>query len=80
MTGSFGQHAEDAHLPVALASMIAKYVRDLMMLRMNRFFGSRMPELKPTAGYVTDARRYLDQIGPLMKRLGISPSQLIRQV
>ena len=80
LTVSFGPHAEDTHLPVALASMIAKYVRDLMMLRMNRFFGSLLPELKPTAGYVTDARRYLDQIGPLMKRLGISPSQLIRQV
>ena len=80
LTVSFGPHAEDAHLPVALASMIAKYVRDLMMLRMNRFFGSRLPELKPTAGYVADARRYLDQIGPLMKRLRISPSRLIRRV
>lgn len=55
----FVPEAEDAHLPVALASMTAKYIRELAMARFNRYWSGRMPELKPTAGYVTDARRWL---------------------
>lgn len=53
--------AEDAHLPVALASMAAKFVRELAMARFNRYWSSRVPgvQLKPTAGYVRDARRWL---------------------
>ncbi len=55
----FRPKAEEAHLPVALASMTAKLVRELTMGRFNRYWCSRMPELKPTAGYVQDARRWL---------------------
>ncbi|MFG0305471.1 MAG: hypothetical protein ACF8Q5_04575 [Phycisphaerales bacterium JB040] len=51
--------AENRHLPVALASMAAKLVRELAMARFNRYWAARLPELKPTAGYVTDARRWL---------------------
>ena len=54
--------AEDAHLPVALASMAAKLVRELAMARFNRYWAARSPELKPTAGYVQDARRWLRDI------------------
>ena len=55
----FEPEAEDRRLPVALASMTAKYVRELAMARFNRYWSGRAPELKPTAGYVTDARRWL---------------------
>lgn len=55
--------AEDAHLPVALASMAAKLVRELAMARFNRYWSGRMADLKPTAGYVQDARRWLEDIG-----------------
>jgi len=51
--------AEDEHLPVALASMLAKLVRELSMERFNAYWSKRRPEIKPTAGYVTDARRWL---------------------
>ena len=44
--------------PVALASMTAKYVRELSMLAFNAFWGSRVPDLRPTAGYPTDALRW----------------------
>jgi hypothetical protein len=56
----FMPEAESAHLPVALASMVAKLVRELAMGRFNRYWCSRCPELKPTAGYYGDARRWLD--------------------
>lgn len=55
----FQPEAEIAHLPVALASMIAKLVRELAMARLNDYWCARMPELKPTAGYTQDARRWL---------------------
>jgi ribonuclease HII len=51
--------ADGAYFPVALASMAAKLVRELAMLRFNTYWGERIPDLKPTAGYVQDARRWL---------------------
>jgi hypothetical protein len=39
--------------------MAAKFVRELAMIRFNAYWGDRIPELKPTAGYVQDARRWL---------------------
>ena len=58
----FMPEAESAHLPVALASMVAKLVRELAMMRFNRYWCGRVPELKPTAGYSTDARRWLTEM------------------
>lgn len=51
--------ADGAYFPVALASMAAKLVRELAMARFNAHWGGVIPELKPTAGYVQDARRWL---------------------
>ena len=62
----FRPEAEEAHLPVALASMTAKMVRELSMSRFNRYWCARMPELKPTAGYVQDARRWLEDLDGVM--------------
>lgn len=62
VTVLFMPEAEEAHLPVALASMTAKLVRELAMMRFNRYWCARMPELKPTAGYVQDARRWLGDL------------------
>lgn len=63
---TFKTEGEKAQLPVALASMTAKYVRELAMARFNRHWSARMPELKPTAGYVQDARRWLDDARPIL--------------
>lgn len=64
---TFLVEAEQAHLPVALASMTAKYVRELAMMRFNRGWARRLVELKrpaiePTAGYAQDARRWLSEM------------------
>lgn len=50
---------ESRHMPIALASMIAKFVRELAMIRFNRYWSARCPEVKPTAGYWQDANRWL---------------------
>ncbi len=59
MTVLFQVKADDSHFPTALASMTAKLVREIAMARFNQHFGARLPELKPTAGYGADARRWL---------------------
>jgi hypothetical protein len=64
----FMPEAETAHLPVALASMVAKLVRELSMLRFNRYWCGRMPELKPTAGYYGDAGRWLRDAAGVITR------------
>ncbi len=58
----FEVEADARHLPTALASMCAKYVRELHMARFNRHWSARLPELKPTAGYGLDARRWLEDM------------------
>ncbi len=75
---SFQVQADGAHLPAALASMTAKYVRELLMARFNRFWMRQIPDLKPTAGYVQDGRRFLKQIEAVADRLGVRRDQLIR--
>ena len=52
------------HLPVALASITAKYVRELFLRRLNHYFQQRIPGLKATAGYPQDAARFLREIEP----------------
>jgi hypothetical protein len=73
---SFMPEAEDAHLPVALASMTAKLVRELAMARFNAYWTRQMPGLKATAGYNTDARRWLDDARPILN--GDTRSRLLR--
>jgi hypothetical protein len=79
MTVSFAKEADGQHLPVALASMTAKYVRELLMIRLNRWFTGHQPDLRPTAGYVQDGRRYLAEIEPLIGSLDLDRHELIRR-
>lgn len=78
MTISFSVGAEQKHLPVALASMNAKFTRELLMQRFNLFFQGISPETNPTAGYGSDANRWRDQILPHLRRAGIDHEQLRR--
>jgi ribonuclease HII len=80
LTISFEAESEQNHLPVALASMIAKLVRELHMIRLNRFFATQIPELKPTAGYVQDGRRFMQEVEGLVRSMKLDESRLVRRV
>ncbi len=54
--------ADENYLPVCLASMAGKYVRELLMDRINEYFLSRCPGLAPTAGYWQDGSRFIREI------------------
>jgi hypothetical protein len=65
-------------LPVALASMASKYLRELAMLAFNAFWQGHVPQLRPTAGYPEDARRFRQEIAACQARLGIADRILWR--
>jgi hypothetical protein len=69
----------ESHLQAALASMASKYLRELAMLAFNHFWCSRVPGLKPTAGYPQDARRFKTAIAIAQAELGIEDKILWRR-
>lgn len=76
---TFAERAESASFAVALASCLAKYARETCMNAFNRYFESLQPGLKPTAGYVTDGRRWLADAAPAIERSGLERRALVRE-
>lgn len=68
----FVPRGEQAAFPVALASMLAKYLRERFMAGLNRWFAARLPGLAPTAGYHGDAPRYYEAVKPVLRAEGIA--------
>jgi ribonuclease HII len=68
---TFQPRADAEHLCVALASMMSKYLREVLMLEFNRFWCEQVPDLKPTAGYPGDAARFFQAIRQAMEKLGL---------
>jgi len=69
----------ETRLPVALASMTAKYVRELAMSAFNGFWSARLPGLAPTAGYPVDAKRWRDAAAACIQAAGIADDELWRR-
>jgi hypothetical protein len=69
----------ERHFPVALASMVSKYVRELAMELFNRFWQTHLPALKPTHGYPTDAHRFRQDVAEVQARLEIPDDVLWRE-
>ena len=65
-------------LPSALASMTAKYVRELSMKSFNAYWARHAPGVRKTAGYPTDARRFRREIAAAQQRLGLPDNWLWR--
>ncbi len=68
----------ETFLPSALASMVSKYLRELAMTAFNEFWRRHKPNLRPTAGYPVDAKRFMNEIGEVQQMLGIADSQIWR--
>lgn len=68
----------EEHLPVALASMISKYVREASLAPFNDYFCRRIPGLQPTKGYPVDAARFRAEVQQLQRELGIPDHQFWR--
>jgi ribonuclease HII len=74
----FATECESRHLPVALASVYSKYLRELFMLAVNRFWQDRVADLRPTAGYYGDGERFIREIEPAMAQHAIDRALVVR--
>ena len=63
---------------ISIASIIAKYLRELLMARLNRYFCSRLAGLEPTEGYFRDGNRFVAETTELRGELGIADSDFLR--
>jgi ribonuclease HII len=73
----FQAKGESATAP-ALASMMAKYLREIAMIGLNAYWSQHLPGLKPTAGYPVDAKRFRCEIESKRLELGIAEPVLWR--
>ena len=73
------QTRAEAHFPVAVASMVSKYVRELAMTLFNRFWARHVDGLRPTQGYPGDSHRFRRDIAATQERLGIADAVLWRE-
>jgi hypothetical protein len=76
---TFMPRADLGCFPVALASMVSKYLRELLMAEFNAFWRQHVPGLKPTAGYPVDAGRFFGEIRAAIATLGLSERQVWRR-
>ncbi len=63
-------------LPVALASMVSKYLREVLMHQFNAFWLEKIPGLKPTQGYPVDAKRFRNEIAQTAAAISV-PDQVL---
>lgn len=75
---SFVSGGEERAFPTALASCMAKYVRELYIERLNDWFTKRVPDLRPTAGYYVDGHRFLDDTEAFIAGEGLPRHRLVR--
>jgi ribonuclease HII len=76
---TFQPRADAEHFGVALASMVSKYLREILMGEFNQFWQTHVAGLKPTAGYPGDAQRFWEAIRPAAQRLNIAQATLWRR-
>ncbi len=69
----------ESFVPVGLASIASKYLRESAMRRFNAYWAERLPGLAPTAGYPVDARRFAEETASLRKELGVEDRFFWRQ-
>ena len=70
--------ADERFLPVSLASMVSKYLRELLIGSMNRYFAGFGADLKPTAGYWKDGLRFIEDLKTNLPHVEFNSNQLIR--
>jgi len=70
--------ADSKFLPVSLASMACKYLREVLVENINNYFLSFNPAIKPTAGYWQDGLRFIEDIKTHIPNLSFNANQLIR--
>ena len=74
----FAVKSEQRHFCVALASVYSKYLREVFMYAFNEYWAGHLENVRPTAGYYSDAKRWLADAGDAIEHAGIDRSILVR--
>lgn len=74
----FVKEGESHHLPIALASIVSKYIRELFMTCFNDYWKTHVSDLRPTAGYYQDGQRFLADIADTVREQAIDRDRLVR--
>jgi hypothetical protein len=70
----------DSLFAPAASSIVAKWMREILMLRLNRYWQNIVGQsLKPTAGYAVDAARFSKEIEPWVSKLAIAKKRWWRE-
>jgi ribonuclease HII len=75
---TFAVAADAFSLPTALASIVAKYLRECAMAGFNAFWTRRVPGVRPTAGYPGDAQRFRKDVWKTMLELKVKRTEFWR--
>jgi len=70
--------ADNRFLPVSLASMVSKFLRELLVDNINQYFAQYCAHLKPTAGYWKDGLRFIEDLKKNIPDIKFDSNQLIR--
>lgn len=70
--------ADERFLPVSLASMVSKYLRELLVANINDYFTSFHRDLRPTAGYWKDGLRFIRDLKEHIPHVHYDDKQLVR--
>ena len=74
----FTMKADQHFLPVSLASMVSKYVREVLMDSINNYFQGHCPDIKRTAGYWQDGQRFVADIAKMAPGLEYDRAVFVR--
>lgn len=74
----FVVRADARFLPVSLASMVSKYLREMLVCSINRYFVSFHDDLRPTAGYWKDGLRFIEDVKADLPQVSFETDQLVR--
>ena len=74
----FVTRGDQRHFAVALASIVSKYTRELYMHVFNEYWTHQVAGVRPTAGYYTDAKRWLGEMSEELDRRRVDRRLLVR--
>jgi len=76
---SFAKEGDKIHFPIALSSIFGKYIRERLIKNINKFFISKIINLKPTKGYAYKLKEFIEATDKVRKKYNIETECFLRK-